>query len=100
MPSYLVSQADRGVRAEVDPFRRNVRAMGQIYALTSHGHNERHLLLPKMLDCGDQGFGNYSAVLPLHVCLLSTLSSFVRSEERRVGKECVSTCRSRWSRYN
>src|SRR3546814_17239191 len=21
------------------------------------------------------------------------------SEERRVGKECVSTCRSRWSRY-
>src|SRR3546814_11679042 len=23
-----------------------------------------------------------------------------RSEERRVGNECVSTCRSRWSRYN
>src|SRR3546814_15487545 len=23
----------------------------------------------------------------------------VRSEERRVGKECVSTCRSRWSLY-
>src|SRR3546814_1960057 len=24
-------------------------------------------------------------------------SSMARSEERRVGKECVSTCRSRWS---
>src|SRR3546814_17763001 len=24
----------------------------------------------------------------------------VRSEERRVGKECVSTCRSRWSPYH
>src|SRR3546814_2103053 len=24
-------------------------------------------------------------------------TSTVRSEERRVGKECVSTCRSRWS---
>src|SRR3546814_10665543 len=24
----------------------------------------------------------------------------VRSEERRVGKECVSTCRSRWSMYS
>src|SRR3546814_20869876 len=24
----------------------------------------------------------------------------VRSEERRVGKECGSTCRSRWSPYN
>src|SRR3546814_16444281 len=24
----------------------------------------------------------------------------LRSEERRVGIECVSTCRSRWSQYN
>src|SRR3546814_13126352 len=24
----------------------------------------------------------------------------VRSEERRVGKECVSTCKSRWSPYH
>src|SRR3546814_19989516 len=27
-------------------------------------------------------------------------SSLFRSEERRVGKECVSTCRSRWSPYH
>src|SRR3546814_1390874 len=26
--------------------------------------------------------------------------SQTRSEERRVGKECVSTCRSRWSPYH
>src|SRR3546814_14383725 len=26
--------------------------------------------------------------------------SLYRSEERRVGKECVSTCRSRWSTYH
>ena len=25
---------------------------------------------------------------------------YYRSEERRVGKECVSTCRSRWSPYH
>ena len=25
---------------------------------------------------------------------------YARSEERRVGKECVSTCRSRWSPYH
>src|SRR3546814_4344615 len=30
-------------------------------------------------------------------CLLSGRSDNRRSEERRVGKECVSTCRSRWS---
>src|SRR3546814_11664479 len=28
------------------------------------------------------------------------LGEIVRSEERRVGKECVSTCRSRWSPYH
>src|SRR3546814_14764660 len=28
------------------------------------------------------------------------LDDFRRSEERRVGKECVSTCRSRWSPYH
>src|SRR3546814_17683767 len=27
-------------------------------------------------------------------------SIVLRSEERRVGKECVSTCRSRWSPYH
>src|SRR3546814_16493363 len=28
------------------------------------------------------------------------LATGLRSEERRVGKECVSTCRSRWSPYH
>src|SRR3546814_18142685 len=28
------------------------------------------------------------------------INSIWRSEERRVGKECVSTCRSRWSPYH
>src|SRR3546814_13276891 len=29
-----------------------------------------------------------------------TAEAVARSEERRVGKECVSTCRSRWSPYH
>src|SRR3546814_11237908 len=32
--------------------------------------------------------------------LLDTGRYYLRSEERRVGKECVSTCRSRWSPYH
>src|SRR3546814_16454110 len=28
------------------------------------------------------------------------IDQLTRSEERRVGKECVSTCRSRWSPYH
>src|SRR3546814_11040520 len=40
------------------------------------------------------GLGGYAAgVAALHAFEGS------RSEERRVGKECVSTCRSRWSPY-
>src|SRR3546814_7653257 len=31
---------------------------------------------------------------------ISRLVASKRSEERRVGKECVSTCRSRWSPYH
>src|SRR3546814_17812684 len=30
----------------------------------------------------------------------AALNDGIRSEERRVGKECVSTCRSRWSPYH
>src|SRR3546814_7385017 len=41
------------------------------------------------------GFGNYIFMDDANVPSLSGL----RSEERRVGKECVSTCRSRWSPY-
>src|SRR3546814_9214329 len=33
-------------------------------------------------------------------CGTAPSSKPVRSEERRVGKECVSTCRSRWSPYH
>src|SRR3546814_5252419 len=57
---------------------------------------------------------SYHSTLPLRLagglaclivvkCLLrmaSRSASVPRSEERRVGKECVSTCRSRWSPYH
>src|SRR3546814_13226551 len=43
------------------------------------------------------GEGARHHYLPLPV---SSFSSRKRSEERRVGKECVSTCRSRWSPYH
>src|SRR3546814_19447803 len=33
-------------------------------------------------------------------CLARAMISVRRSEERRVGKECVSTCRSWWSTYH
>src|SRR3546814_14743117 len=46
---------------------------------------------------GHLDFGNDGNALPR--CMGNQLACFClrRSEERRVGKECVSTCRSRWS---
>src|SRR3546814_1241240 len=32
--------------------------------------------------------------------LIDEAGARIRSEERRVGKECVSTCRSRWEPYH
>src|SRR3546814_11795626 len=40
------------------------------------------------------------AVPPIVSYQFSALVAWMRSEERRVGKECVSTCRSRWSPYH
>src|SRR3546814_11355027 len=50
--------------------------------------------LKNRLQCG-QLFG----VTGRHVPTLREIGT-KRSEERRVGKECVSTCRSRWSPYH
>src|SRR3546814_14603016 len=64
-------------------------------------------------NCGADGFGLW--MLLNNGQIAKMISSYVgenklfeqlymegklRSEERRVGKECVSTCRSRWSPYH
>src|SRR3546814_5899677 len=52
--------------------------------------------------------GNFHAAIEEYLLSLPIVAlacvinrpGYVRSEERRVGKECVSTCRSRWSPYH
>src|SRR3546814_17533787 len=46
-----------------------------------------------------QHFDNSSWVWP-RALAQAGYTTAMRSEERRVGKECVSTCRSRWSQYH
>src|SRR3546814_19200941 len=45
------------------------------------------------------GFGGF-LLQPSEFLKPLFIVSTARSEERRVGKECVSTCRSRWSPYH
>src|SRR3546814_14456992 len=60
--------------------------LGPGAALTiGFGHGVRDIFLVDLF-LGDAGFGG--------------AGRRERSEERRVGKECVSTCRSRWSPSN
>src|SRR3546814_13863616 len=59
---------------------------------------ERGVAVSRLVAEIDRGrTGNLSSAIRVHV-----LHAFrdARSEERRVGKECVSTCRSRWSPYH
>ena len=46
-------------------------------------------------------YADYAAMLMvMGLALMITCQALVRSEERRVGKECLHACRSRWSPYH
>src|SRR3546814_6823158 len=55
---------------------------------------------PISLDQFKQCLMSLSADADYNSWLVGRNLSDRRSEERRVGKECVSTCRSRWSPYH
>src|SRR3546814_13594477 len=61
-------------------------------------------LVSSMRHPRDEGFGaaDYATVKIIRtgVVVQGKRNSRTRSEERRVGKECVSTFRSRWSPYH
>src|SRR3546814_14684977 len=53
-----------------------------------------------LIDRKSVGKGAARAATGAASMLAHEIKNPLRSEERRVGKECVSTCRSRWSPYN
>src|SRR3546814_6728341 len=60
---------------------------------------QRHIVAPAMTDRPIDPPGAPAPILYAHRHLLG-IEGLSRSEERRVGKECVSTCRSRCSPYH
>src|SRR3546814_21044168 len=91
--------------------RQQAQGIGDVGAALAPGAGEVFL---RMLELVDEaaialGLSKWGQVLPLDVLDDGQLKGFRvgevaddhgdSSEERRVGKECVSTCRSRWSPY-
>src|SRR3546814_13440009 len=58
-----------------------------------HWRPNAELLAPAVID-------HFKEEQLTHPWLEGPVASLPRSEERRVGKECVSTCRSRWWPYH
>src|SRR3546814_17534406 len=73
------------------------RASGDFFAVL----RDHELLEPFTLEVPLDD-GSKHSLVGYHIIDEAKLQALdaVRSEERRVGKECVSTCRSRWSPYN
>src|SRR3546814_1616875 len=82
--------------------RQTASAMKIVEGLSTHPSIERVLFPPLPDDPGHalwrRDFTGASGVFS--VVLEPNSDAALRSEERRVGKECVSTCRSRWSPYH
>src|SRR3546814_17051400 len=81
-----------------------VNIVGEAHSRNPEGHISANL---SMFDGGRDALaeriaGSYSGPLSesVRVRLTGVWYNQGRSEERRVGKECVSTCRSRWSPYH
>src|SRR3546814_20227756 len=87
------------------PQRRGHEGAGGLHALVEPGQRAgaRHALTPARSEAqrADRGRGGRTMVeraaeLRPEDMAARVYRRLVRSEERRVGKECVSTCRSRW----
>src|SRR3546814_13887740 len=71
------------------------------YATTGHGLVAALQILAALIESGKPASKTLSLFKPLPQLLQNVrFAKGKRSQERRVGNECVSTCRSRWSPYH
>src|SRR3546814_13656305 len=88
MADYLETSLDDLVTRLGSAVARGVRASSLVVGYVGAGETVLSI------DDHEKGSGLYKIEAP------QGEGGGVRSEERRVGKECVSTCRSRWSPYH
>src|SRR3546814_12694446 len=105
----MIRRPPRSTRTDtLFPYTTLFRSLGPLHLLAAvlvlpplAGRNAQVGNLPAVLEALDLGIGPKVADQDNFVDAAHAFepSSFLRSEERRVGKECVSTCRSCWLPY-
>src|SRR3546814_16451444 len=101
----MVQPAQRYMRAEFTPVGRQAGAQHGIVDLFLQAAEPRARPHPgpQRMDLAAVTEGADAEQVEIegrHRDAVEFLVDGARSEERRVGKECVSTCRSRWSPYH
>src|SRR3546814_13249590 len=86
---YLLSE-------QFNPWMRNVAASAVSIAASRSPLPHEHPMLAQEHKFADA----FTALAVTAREMRDAVYERTRSEERRVGKECVSTCRSRWSQYH
>src|SRR3546814_14860683 len=103
IPPWVISRTerltcDKGIKAKVNRLN---RIAGQVRGIAQMIEDGRYCIdILTQLQAVKSGLARVeSEVLKDHAatCVAEALAPGNRSEERRVGKECVSTCRSRGS---
>src|SRR3546814_21176478 len=95
-----VCSSDRGafVDEEGQGIRAEAAAVGEWGLVRGADALRIYVAVPDQVGAGE-GLRHLAAVEREAIEVIPEIGH-VRSEERRVGKECVSTCRSRWSPYH
>src|SRR3546814_13607603 len=94
-------KAPGAVRCQSETLRRDTIAIARVICIFGivYTHAWTGIGLSEIRNHGlDWTSGLYGFLV--EVFSRSPVPLLSRSEERRVGKECVSTCRSRWAPYN
>ena len=96
------STGTRPARDVSDPLSREILELKRRHNAVILAHNYQ---IPEIQDVADYvgdslGLSQQAAKTTAEVIVFCGVHFMARSEERRVGKECTATCRSRWSPYH
>ena len=96
---FACTLAAQAQQAAPPPFA-TTKVTDNVYIFRYGGHQSMFIVTPAGVIATDPISERRPAKPYVDAIQAVTKAPITRSEERRVGKECVSLCRSRWSPYH